>query len=141
MARPAPLPPVPFLPVIAALLVLWHLALAADYLNARFLLVEGAPALTAALALPQLWATVGWGLAVWLGLAGALFLMFRDDAGVLILFAAAVGAVLGAAGDVRAAGAGAILGLPRPAVLAVLVAVPLAGWIYARARRASGHLT
>lgn len=141
MARPAPLPPVPFLPVIAALLVIWHLALAADYLNARFLMDATLPGLTAALALPQLWATVGWGLAVWLGLAGALFLAFRDDAGVLILFAAAVGAALGAAGDVLAQGQGALLGLPRPAVLAVLVAVPLAGWIYARARRASGHLT
>lgn len=141
MARSEPLPPAPFLPVIAALLLLWHLALAADYLNARFLLVEGLPGLTAALALPQLWASVGWGLAVWLGLAGALFLVFRDDAGVLFLFAAAVGAALGAAGDVQAAGEGALLGLPRPAVLTVLVAVPLAGWIYARARHASGHLT
>ena len=141
MPRPAPAFPAPMLPLIAALLVIWHLGLAADYLNVRFLWAADLPGVTGALALPQLWATVGWGLAVWLGLAGAIFLALRDDAGVLILFAAAVGAAMGAAGDWLAGGAGAILGLPRLAVLAALVVVPCAGYIYARARRASGHLT
>jgi hypothetical protein len=129
------------LPLIASLLVIWHLGLAADYLNVRFAWDTSLPTLTGALVLPQLWATVGWGLAVWLGLAGALFVAARDDAGVLILFAAAVGAALGAAGDLMAGGEGALFGLPRPAGLAVPVLVPFAGYIYARARHASGHLT
>jgi hypothetical protein len=127
--------------VIATLLVIWHAGLALDYLNLRLEWDAALPSLTGALMLPQLWATVGWGLAVWLGLAGSLFVAARDDAGVLLLFAAGVGAALGAAGDVLAGGTGPLLGLPRPVVLAVLVAVPLAGWLYARARHASGHLT
>jgi hypothetical protein len=131
----------PLLPLMTVVLVLWHLALGADYLNARLGVMADLPQLTAALVLPQLWATVAWGLAVWLGLAGALFVMFRDDASVLLLFAAAVAAAVGGAGDVLAGGAGLLLGLPRMAVLAALVAVPLIGWIYTRARHASGHLT
>jgi hypothetical protein len=131
----------PLLPFMTVVLVLWHLTLGADYLNARFALVATAPELTTALVLPQLWATVAWGLAVWLGLAGSLFLIFRDDAAVLLLFAAAVSALTSGAGDMMAGGVGDLLGLPRLAVLSALFIVPLIGWIYTRARHASGHLT
>jgi hypothetical protein len=141
MPRSEPAFPAPMLRLIATLLLIWHLALALDYLNARFLWDPSLPSLTAALMLPQVWATVGWGLAIWLGLAASAFVAARDDAGVLMLFAAAVGAALAGAGDLMAGGVQPIAGLPRWAALAVLVAVPLAGWLYARARHASGHLT
>lgn len=141
MAQSTDLPRAPMLPLMTVLLLLWHLALGADYLNARFDLAAEVPQLSAALVLPQLWAIVAWGLAVWLGLAASLFLMFRDDAAVLLLFAAAVAAVVSVAGDVVAGGAGDLLGLPRLLVLGALVVVPLIGWIYTRARHASGHLT
>ena len=130
----------PLLPLVTAVLLLWHLVLGADYLNDRFALLAEAPQISAQLVLPQIWAVVGWGLAVWLGLAAALFMIWRDDASVLLLFAATVSAVLAVAGDVLAGGAGEILGLPRLLVLAVLIAMPLLGWLYARARHASGHL-
>lgn len=136
-----PLAKAPMLPVATLALFLWHLALAADYANAKLALAEGLPGLTAALVLPQLWAMVGWGLAVWLGLLAALFLLWRDDAAVLLLFAAAVAAVLAAAGDWAAGGTAPLLGLPRPLVWAALILVPAAGWLYTRARHASGHLT
>jgi hypothetical protein len=141
MPQTTPPPRAPLLPLISFALMLWHLALGADYLNGRFALTADAPQLMAALVLPQLWAIVAWGLAVWLGLAAAVFLLFRDDAAVLLLFAAAVSALVAGVGDVLAGGAGDLLGLPRLAVLAALVVVPLLGWIYTRARHASGHLT
>ena len=130
----------PLLPLVTFLLLVWHLALGADYLNARVAVLDEAPQLSALLVLPQVWAVVGWGLAVWLGLAAVLFMIWRDDASVLLLFAATVSAVLAVVGDVLAGGSGDLLGLPRLAVLAALVVVPLLGWLYARARHASGHL-
>lgn len=141
MPAPAPLPHAPLLPLVTLVLTIWHMALAADYVNARFALLDGMPELTAALVLPQLWATVAWGMAVWLGLAACLFLIWRDDAAVLLLFAAAVAAVVAAVGDERAGGAADLLGMPRIAVWAALVLIPALGWIYTRARHASGHLT
>jgi len=131
----------PMLMPVTLGLLLWHLLLGADYVNARLAIDPGLPQLTLALELHTLWALVGWALAVWLGLGAALFMLWRDDASVLLLFAAAVSAGLAVAGDVLAGGAGALLGLPRVAVLAALVVVPMAGWLYARARHASGHLT
>lgn len=142
MPRPQPpLAPAPMLPLVAAVLVIWHLALAGDYLNARFVWDPSLPTLTGLWVLTPLWVDVAWGMAVWLGLAGALFVAARDDAGVLLLFAAGVAALAAGFGDMRAGGTDAALGLPRLAVWAVLTLVPLAGWVYARARHASGHLT
>jgi len=147
LARQDPMPQTPIpardplLPLATFFLLVWHLALAGDYLNARFIMDDSLPQLTAALALPQIWATVGWGMAVWTGLAAALFLLWRDDAAVLLLFAAGVSAALAAAGDILAGGAGAILSLPRFVVLGAVIAVPVLGWLYGRARHASGHLT
>lgn len=141
MPAPQTLPPAPVLPLAIAVLLLWHLALAADYANAKLALVPGLPELTAQMALPQLWAVVGWGLAVWLGLLAALFLLWRDDAAVLLLFAAAVGALLAVIGDVISGASAPIWGLPRALVLVPLATMPLIGWLYTRARHASGHLT
>jgi hypothetical protein len=145
MSQTQDLSPAPMLPLVTGILLVWHLALGADYLNARLDWLAGAPQVTLALALPQIWASVAWGLAVWLGLAASVFLIFRDDAAVLLLFAAAVSALVAGVGDVLATGtslgADDILGLPRLAVLAALVVVPVVGWIYTRARHASGHLT
>lgn len=141
MARKAPPPADPLLPPVTFGLTLWHLALAADYLNARYGLTDAAPALTAALVLPQLWAGVAWGLAVWLGAVASLFLLARDDASTLLYFAAAVAALTAAAGDRMAGGVDDLLGLPRLMVWAALILVPALAWLYTRARHASGHLT
>ncbi len=131
----------PLLSLATFALLLWHLALAAEYLNARFLMVPDLPQLTAGLALTEIWAVVAWGMAVWIGLVAALFMLGRDDASVLMMFAAALSALVAVGGDLLAGGTGDLAGLPRLTVLILLVAVPAVGWLYARARHASGHLT
>ncbi len=140
MPKPHPKFPAPFLAPISWGVMLWFTALAADYLIHRLALIPAWQGLTGALVLPDLVATVGWGLAVWLGFAAALFLLARDDACVLLFFAAAVGSAFAVWGDWRAGAAAPILGLPRAVVLALVVLIPTAAWLYSRARHASGHL-
>ncbi|MFN4101002.1 MAG: hypothetical protein ACK4GT_14630, partial [Pararhodobacter sp.] len=64
---------------VAVLLVLWHGALAFDYINLRFGLFADVNALLPTLPTDALWISVVWAMAVWLGLLGALFLLISDD--------------------------------------------------------------
>lgn len=132
-----------FLPV-ALLLVLWHGALAFDYLNLWFELFAPAPAVMPALPLEALWLKVGWAMAVWLGLLAAVFLLFRDDASVLLLFAAAVAMLATLVGVIASGGAVALSGplaaLGWPGLVACLALVPLLGWLYARWQKRRGAL-
>lgn len=129
---------------VAVLLVLWHGALAFDYLNLRFALFPDAPALMSALAFGALWLKVVWAMAVWLGLLGAIFLLLRDDASVLLLFAAGVSMLATLAGVVMQGTAISITGplavLGWPALAAALALVPLGGWLYARWQKRRGAL-
>lgn len=130
------------LPVLAVLLVLWHAGLALDYVNLRFALGLDLPALMAVLPLDPLAARVGFTMAIWLGLAGALFLLFADDAAVLLLFAAGLSALAalvlggGLAGWLPLAFGDLALSLP----MAALALVPALGWLYARALKRRGVL-
>ena len=132
-----------FLPV-ALLLVLWHGALAFDYLNLWFDLFAPAPAVMPALPLEALWLKVGWAMAVWLGFLAALFLLISDDASVLLMFAAAVAMLLTLAGIAGETGAAAISGplgaLGWPGLAGGLALVPLLGWLYARWLKRQGVL-
>lgn len=129
---------------VALLLVLWHGALALDYLNLWFDLFAPAPAVMPALPLDALWLRVGWAMAVWLGLLAAVFLLFRDDASVLLLFAAAVSMLATLAGVVAGGGGVALSGplaeLGWPGLAAGLALVPLLGWLYARWQKRRGVL-
>ncbi len=129
---------------VALLLVLWHGALALDYLNLRFGLLPAAPALLPTLPLDVLWLKVVWAMAVWLGLLGALFLLIGDDASVLLLFAAAVSMLATLAGVVTGGGvvtmAGPLAVLGGPGLAACLALVPLLGWLYARWQKRQGVL-
>ncbi len=117
---------------IALFLVAWHGLLVADYVVIRFALSPVLPGLMDQLPLVTLWAKVGWAMAVWLGLAGALFLLFGDDAAVLLLFAAAVAMVVAMVG-VHLAGEPALVhGVPWPIGIALLMLAPALGWVYAR---------
>lgn len=130
---------------VALVLVLWHGALAFDYLNLRFgLFTAAAPTLMADLPLEALWLKVAWAMAVWLGFLAALFLLISDDASVLLMFAAAVAMLLTLAGIAGETGAAAISGplgaLGWPGLAAGLALVPLLGWLYARWLKRQGVL-
>ena len=113
---------------LALLLLIFHGLLGADYVIERFALGgESWPGLMRLLPLGALWLQVVWALGVWLGVAAAFFLTIRDNASVLIaavLYTAQIPTLV----------------VPVPALLAVLVIVPLLGWIYARALNCNGHL-
>ena len=124
---------------IALVLLIWHAGLGADYVVARFAMdMPGWPAIMPALPLSALWLTVAWSMAVWLGALAALFLILRDNASVLLFFAAAV-AQLAVTVGLRGAD-GAVFGLPIPAFTALCILPPLAGWIYARTLNRRGLL-
>lgn len=131
---------------VALLLVLWHGALAFDYLNLRFALFPGVPSLFPALPLEAMWMKVVWAMAVWLGLLGAVFLLLGDDASVLVLFAGAASMLAALAGVMTGAAPVAITegllaaGAGWPGLALVLALVPLAGWLYARGQKRRGVL-
>ncbi|MCC5999771.1 MAG: hypothetical protein JJU19_02775 [Pararhodobacter sp.] len=125
-ARPA------HLTFVALVLIVWHAALAADYLNLRFALVPDAPQVMSLLPFQAIWAHVAWAMTVWLGLAGALFLLWRDDAAVLLLFTAAVTMVVALAGLAGIVALPALAEMPLAALVPALVIVPLGGCLYAR---------
>ncbi len=133
-AAPAHLAPLAFL------LLIWHGALAADYLIVRFAMDFDLPSLTTAIEVSPVWARIGWALGVWLGLIGALFAMMRDDAAVLIFFAAFLAMLLAVVGAELAGLPEMLFGLHRHATLGALVLVPLIGWIYTRTMKRAGVL-
>ena len=111
-------------------------------LDIRSVEMANCDALMAALPLDPLAARVGFTMAIWLGLAGALFLLFADDAAVLLLFAAGLSALAalvlggGLAGWLPLAFGDLALTLP----MAALALVPALGWLYARALKRRGVL-
>lgn len=124
---------------IALLLLLFHALLGADYVIERFQLGSPEwPAVMRYLPLDALWLRVVWALGVWLGFAAAFFLMLRDNASVLLFFAAMV-AGLALAAALYAVPAPGLL-VPVQAVLAALVVVPGFGWVYARTLNRKGVL-
>ncbi|MCC5989806.1 MAG: hypothetical protein JJT95_19225 [Pararhodobacter sp.] len=139
MPAAAPLRPA-HLSAVALFLILWHGVLAGDYLNTRFELAEDVQGVMALLPVGPLWSEVGWAMSVWLGLAGALFLLFRDDAAVLLLFAAAVAMLVALGGLWGVLAPEALTGWPLAALLPALALVPLAGWLYARGLKRRGLL-
>ncbi|PVH30594.1 hypothetical protein [Pararhodobacter oceanensis] len=133
MARNLAPPPTPATLVpISLVLLLFFGILGADYILERFALGDPDwPALMRTLPLEAVWLKVAWAMTVWLGVAAAFFLLIRDNASVLLFFAAMIAALVLSAG--LYATPAAATALPMGAVLATLVIVPGLGWIYARA--------
>lgn len=138
MARILPPAPPSHWPA-ALILLIWHGLLAADYLLTR-LGIPGAPALMGQMPLDAMWLGLVWAAGVWLGLLAALFLLMRDNAAVLLFFAAAASFAALAAGLAFNAPPVLLLPVPLPALLALLILVPLAGWIHARRLNQRGLL-
>jgi len=124
---------------LALLLLIFHGLLGADYVIERFALGDANwPGLMRHLPLDALWLQVVWAMGVWLGVAAAFFLMIRDNASVLLFFATTL-AMIAVAAVLYSAQIPALM-IPVPALLAILVIVPLFGWIFARALNRNGHL-
>ncbi|WP_209425748.1 hypothetical protein [Pararhodobacter sp. SW119] len=121
--------------LLAVLLLVWHALLAADYTIARFALGIDLPSIDPVLMAGPTWTQIAWALAVWTGLAGAIFAMLRDDAAVLLFFAAFIGVLVALIGVELSAPPELVLGYARYSVYAALLLVPLIGWIYTRAMK------
>lgn len=140
MARTLSPSPLHLMPVALALLS-WQGLLAADYVISRFALGEdGWPALMAVLPMDALWLRVTWAAGVWLGFGAAAFLVLRDNASVMLFFGSALAFAVAGAGMILSAPPVLMLPLPLPAIVATMVLLPLAGWIYARGLNRRGAL-
>ena len=88
-----------------------------------------------------IWAALGWGLGVWAGLAGSIFLLLRKSWAVVTLLLSLVGAVLGLGYQIVVApplpGAE---GLAFEIMPYVIIGVALGLFVYARAMRTKGVL-
>jgi hypothetical protein len=121
--------------LLGLLLFVWHVLLALDYVIARFGLAVDLPSVDIVFTVVPGWAQVGWALGIWLGLVASIFAMMRDDAAVLLFFAAFVGMLVAVIGAETSRPPAEILGLHRHAVFGPLVLVPLVGWIYTRSMK------
>jgi hypothetical protein len=131
-----PAAPLHLVPV-ALLLLVSQAVLAADYLNFRFALLTELPSLSAVFDEGARWVGWAWAAAVWAGAGGAVLLAMRDGGAVVVLFLSAAAALASVTGAALTGHATLIdfLGVPWPAVSALIVAFPFLGWAYARALR------
>lgn len=88
-----------------------------------------------------IWASVGWGLGVWGGLAGSILLLLRHRAAVVVLGLSLVGAVIGIGYQLaNPAGIAGMDGGFNAIMPYVIIAVALGLFVYARAMRIKGVL-
>ena len=88
-----------------------------------------------------LWAQIGWGLGVWMGLIGSVLLLVRNRNAVPFFALSLLGAILGL--GYQAVAAPPLAGAEGPMVTImpwVIIGVAVALFLYARAQRASGVL-
>jgi len=136
--------------IVGVLALLWNAIGAFDYLmtrmrntdylasmmptvdpNAMLAWIDGFP----------IWASFGWGLGVWGGVAGSILLLMRSRWAVPVFAASLLGAVMGLGYQIVAAPplAGAE-GVVNDAMPYVIIGVALAQLLYARAMKAKGVL-
>ena len=136
--------------IVGVLALLWNAIGAFDYLmtrmrntdylasmmptvdpNAMLAWIDGFP----------IWASFGWGLGVWGGVAGSILLLMRSRWAVPVFAASLLGAVMGLGYQIVAAPplAGAE-GVVNDVMPYVIIGVALAQFLYARAMKAKGVL-
>jgi hypothetical protein len=86
-----------------------------------------------------LWASIGWGLGVWLGVAGSLLLLLRSRHAVLAFGLSLIGAVFGLGYQMMNPMQGA-QGFLAYGVPMIIIAVALGLFVYARAMAKKGVL-
>ena len=109
-----------------------------DYLQSMMPDVDPQAMLTYIDSFP-IWAQFGWGLGVWLGLAGSLFLLIRSRHAVWAYGLSLVGAVLGLGYQLMNP-MPEITGAMATVMPIVIILIALGLFLYARAQRASGVL-
>ena len=97
--------------------------------NAMLAYIDGFP----------IWASLGWGLGVWLGLAGSVLLLMRSRHAVLAYAISLAGAVLGLGYQLMNPMPG-VEGFMATGVPIIIIVVALALFLYARAQQAKGVL-
>ena len=124
--------------------LLWYVALALDYLAARYDRLAELPAMPEGMGLGYevmpLWAAVATGAAVWLGLFAAILLLLRDRMAVLsfaFTFIAAIVAVVWVV-QFSAEGPREWLGMTPMQMVGAQVLVPFVLWVYARSLKQRG---
>ena len=134
--------------IVGILSVLWNGFGAYDYLMSRMrntdYLTSMMPTVDANVFLAwvdafPIWAQVGWGLGVWLGLVGALFLLLRSKFAVPSFALSVIGSILGLGYQM----ANPLPGMEGPMATVmpvVIIAVAIGQFLYARAQKASGAL-
>jgi hypothetical protein len=86
-----------------------------------------------------IWASIGWGLGVWLGLAGSVLLLIRSRHAVLALGVSLLGAVLGLGYQLMNPMPG-VQGFMATGMPIVIILVALGLFLYARAMEKRGVL-
>ena len=86
-----------------------------------------------------IWASFGWGLGVWCGLAGTILLLMRSRHAVLLYLASLAGMVL-SFGYQMLMGPPAPPGMDNPMIPLVITAIGIALFLYARTMRQRGVL-
>jgi hypothetical protein len=86
-----------------------------------------------------IWASIGWGLGVWLGLAGSVLLLMRSRHAVLAFGLSLIGAVVGLGYQLANPMSG-VTGFMASGVPIVIIAIALALFLYARAIEKKGVL-
>ena len=86
-----------------------------------------------------IWAQFGWGLGVWMGLLGSALLLIRSRWAVHAFGLSLIGAVLGL-GYQMANPMPGVTGFMATGMPAIIIAIAVALFLYARAQRASGVL-
>ena len=85
------------------------------------------------------WAQFGWGLGVWMGLLGSALLLIRSRWAVHAFGLSLIGAVLGLGYQMTDPMPG-VTGFMATGMPAIIIAIAVALFLYARAQRASGVL-
>jgi hypothetical protein len=86
-----------------------------------------------------IWASIGWGIGVWLGLGGSVLLLMRSRHAVWAFGLSFIGAVLGLGYQLMNPMPG-IEGMMAKAMPIIIIVVALALFLYARAQAAKGVL-
>ena len=87
-----------------------------------------------------IWASIGWGLGVWCGLAGSIMLLLRHRLAVATLGVSLVGAVLGLGYQMLNKGPAEMHSGANGLMPWVIIGIALLLFVYARSMRAKGVL-
>lgn len=112
----------------------------ADYIEGMMHTADG-EAIMAYIDSFPIWASAGWGLGVWGGLAGSILLLMRHRLAVPVLAASLVGAVIGIGYQlVNPSDIPELSESINKVMPYIIIAIALALFLYARAQRAKGVL-